>query len=125
VLSEIKDKIKLLLIKGKHISIFLKDVEKETFQKNIFNKPPSIETKMVKSHQTLEDLLSEPLPSNKNNEVYQNEDKLIVDQLEQMKSQLSKAKIQIEHLNELLNESELNSSRSCEQINLLKQEIRR
>ena len=35
------------------------------------------------------------------------------------------AKFQLEHLNELLNESELNNVRLTEQINVLKEEIRR
>ena len=43
----------------------------------------------------------------------------------QLKSDLSKTRVQIEHLNELLNESELNNARLSDQINLLKEEIRR
>ena len=42
-----------------------------------------------------------------------------------LKNDLNKAKIQLEHLNELLNESELNNVRLTEQINVLKEEIRR
>jgi hypothetical protein len=44
---------------------------------------------------------------------------------EQLKNDLNKAKFQLEHLNELLNESELNNVRLTEQINVLKEEIRR
>lgn len=43
----------------------------------------------------------------------------------QLKNDLSKTRVQIEHLNELLNESELNNARLSDQINLLKEEIRR
>ena len=51
--------------------------------------------------------------------------KAILGQIEQLKNELNKAKTQLEHLNELLNESELNNSRLTEQINVLKEEIRR
>lgn len=44
---------------------------------------------------------------------------------EKLRSDLTKSKVQLEHLNELLNESELNNARLSEQINLLKDEIRR
>ena len=45
--------------------------------------------------------------------------------MEQFKKELSKGRLQLEHLNELLNESELNNVRLSEQINVLKEEIRR
>jgi len=44
---------------------------------------------------------------------------------EEVKSNLSKSKLQLSHLNEILNESELNNVRLNEQISLLKEEIRR
>ena len=46
-------------------------------------------------------------------------------QMDQLKADLVKSKKQLEHLNDLLNESELNNVRLTEQINLLKEEIRR
>jgi hypothetical protein len=50
---------------------------------------------------------------------------LILGQIEQLKNDLTKSKRQLEHLNDLLNESELNNVRLTEQINVLKEEIRR
>lgn len=44
---------------------------------------------------------------------------------EEAKSNLNKSKLQLTHLNEILNESELNNARLNEQISLLKEEIRR
>jgi hypothetical protein len=44
---------------------------------------------------------------------------------EEVKSNLGKSKLQLSHLNEILNESELNNARLNEQISLLKEEIRR
>ena len=51
--------------------------------------------------------------------------KLLLSQINQLKNDLTKSKVQLDHLNELLNESELNNARLNEQINLLKEEIRR
>ena len=48
-----------------------------------------------------------------------------MNQIEQLKSDINKGRLQLEHLNELLNESELNNARLTDQINLLKEEIRR
>ena len=51
--------------------------------------------------------------------------KQVLNQMNQLKTDLTKSKVQLEHLSELLNESELNNNRLSEQINLLKEEIRR
>jgi hypothetical protein len=48
-----------------------------------------------------------------------------VSDYEEVKSNLNKSKLQLTHLNEILNESELNNARLNEQISLLKEEIRR
>ena len=71
---------------------------------------------------TFEQLLNEPLPTQLINSL---DSKAILGQIEQLKNELHKAKTQLEHLNELLNESELNNARLTEQINVLKEEIRR
>lgn len=46
-------------------------------------------------------------------------------EVDKLKTDLNKSRVQLEHLNELLNESELNNNRLNDQINLLKEEIRR
>lgn len=79
------------------------------------------------STKTLEQLLSEPssFSSSSSSIGYSSDSKTIINQMEQLKIDLSKAKLQLEHLNELLNESELNNARLTDQINVLKEEIRR
>jgi hypothetical protein len=84
------------------------------------NSPPNT----TKTTKTLEELLNEPnlfYSSTSNSD----DTKLLLNQIEQQKSDLNKSKRQLEHLSELLNESELNNSRLSDQINLLKEEIRR
>lgn len=70
-----------------------------------------------KEAKTIEELLLEASPTHTNSA---NDAKFLKD-----RSDLNKAKLQLEHLNELLNESELNNVRLSEQINVLKDEIRR
>lgn len=70
---------------------------------------------------TLEQLLGEP--SIVHSEA--SDSKLLLSQMTQLKNDLTKSKLQLDHLNELLNESELNNARLNDQINLLKEEIRR
>ena len=81
-----------------------------------------------KNSKTLEQLLNEPSqllsPTNAFS-FSSNDSKLLLNQIDQYKTDLNKSKLQLEHLNELLNESELNNARLTEQINLLKEEIRR
>ena len=61
-----------------------------------------------------------------NNSTYSDHDsKALLAQIDKLKVDLSKARLQLEHLNELLNETELNNARLTDQINLLKDEIRR
>lgn len=81
------------------------------------NNDDSIKT----SSKSFEQLLNEPSDPIVN----LNETKIILNQIETLKNELNKAKLQLEHLNELLNESELNNVRLTEQINVLKEEIRR
>ncbi len=57
--------------------------------------------------------------SNNNNSSFNDE------QVNNLKEEISKLKMKLEHLTELLNESELNNLRLSEQINVLKEEIRR
>ena len=70
---------------------------------------------------TIHQLLSETAQLPVTNEEFEQ----LVTQLRQIKIELGKAKLQLEHVNELLNESELNNERLNEQISLLKEEIRR
>lgn len=51
--------------------------------------------------------------------------KNLLHQMELLKQDMNKGKLQLVHLNELLNESELSNSRLTEQINVFKDEIRR
>lgn len=78
----------------------------------------------AKTIKTFEQLLNEELssPSTPSNHI--NND-LALSQIEKLKVDLSKSRVQLEHLNELLNESELNNNRLSDQISLLKEEIRR
>jgi len=81
-----------------------------------------------KNSKTLEQLLNEPSQTLSPTNAFSfqsNDTKLLLNQIDQYKSDLNKSKLQLEHLNELLNESELNNARLTEQINLLKEEIRR
>jgi chromosome segregation ATPase len=88
-----------------------------TNNNNNNNNNDSIKT----SSKSFEQLLNEPSDPIVN----LNETKIILNQIETLKNELNKAKLQLEHLNELLNESELNNVRLTEQINVLKEEIRR
>jgi hypothetical protein len=75
----------------------------------------------MNSPNTFEKLLNEPasvLTSNTDSSV-------ILKQIDKLKNDLIRSKKQLEHLNDLLNESELNNVRLTEQINVLKEEIRR
>ena len=74
----------------------------------------------AKTIKTFEQLLNEELSSPN----HINSD-LALSQIEKLKVDLSKSRVQLEHLNELLNESELNNNRLSDQISLLKEEIRR
>ncbi len=87
-----------------------------------------------KNSKTFEQLLNEPDDSHlttsfsfssSSNDASSSTSKLLLSQIEQYKSDLNKSKLQLEHLSELLNETELNNVRLTEQINLLKEEIRR
>jgi hypothetical protein len=73
----------------------------------------------------LEKLLNEPesIISDNNNKHLNNSQNIQPKSVD-LEQQL-KFRVQIEHLNELLNESELNNTRLLDQINLLKEEIRR
>jgi uncharacterized small protein (DUF1192 family) len=53
------------------------------------------------------------------------ETQTLLSQIGQLKTDLIKSKKQLEHLNDLLNETELNNVRLSEQITVLKDEIRR
>lgn len=84
----------------------------------------STSSKLTKS---FEQLLNEPAQATTTSNTFVNplDSKAILNQIEQLKNELNKAKLQLEHLNELLNESELNNARLTQQINVLKEEIRR
>lgn len=77
------------------------------------------------TNKTFEQLLNEPAAPTHIPSINPIDSKAILGQIEQFKNELNKAKLQLEHLNELLNESELNNARLTEQINVLKDEIRR
>ena len=72
-------------------------------------------------NKTLEELLSETSFS----ESLSIDTRQLVSQIEAHKNELNKGRMQLKHLNELLNESELNNQRLTEQISFLKEEIRR
>ena len=79
---------------------------------------------------SLEELLREPSKpapqtASATTSQYSVDAKAYMNQIEQLKSDINKGRLQLEHLNELLNESELNNARLTDQINLLKEEIRR
>ena len=79
------------------------------------------------TNKTLEELLNE-LPKNTQSLTINPSNDAVVSLLQQMeflRNDLHKGKLQLIHLNELLNESELSNSRLTDQINLLKEEIRR
>lgn len=78
----------------------------------------------AKTIKTFEQLLNEELSAPNITPNHINND-LTLTQIEKLKVDLSKSRVQLEHLNELLNESELNNNRLSDQISLLKEEIRR
>ena len=77
------------------------------------------------TNRTLEELLNEPPPNPQS--LNSNNDNVVslLQQMELLRNDLHKGKLQLIHLNELLNESELTNSRLTEQITVLKEEIRR
>ena len=86
------------------------------------NNPNSIISN--KSIKTFEQLLNESSSNPVSPNTNQNSEE-VLSQIDKLKTDLGKSRVQLEHLNELLNESELNNNRLSEQINLLKEEIRR
>lgn len=86
------------------------------------NNPNSIISN--KSIKTFEQLLNES-SSNPASPITDRNSDEVLSQIDKLKTDLGKSRLQLEHLNELLNESELNNNRLSEQINLLKEEIRR
>lgn len=85
------------------------------------------ENKQNSANKTLEELLNESpvVPSKSPSNSITPDSKTLLQQMEHLKTDMNKGKLQLVHLNELLNESELNNSRLSEQINVLKDEIRR
>lgn len=103
----------------------MKGVDRELLQANKSISPDHAANKST-NNISLEELLSEPSkPIANPNSQFSVDSKAYLSQIEQLKSELNKGRLQLEHLNELLNESELNNARLTDQINLLKEEIRR
>jgi GRIP and coiled-coil domain-containing protein 2 len=80
---------------------------------------PSETSKLINTFEELLD--SKPLQQ----EVVEQSSSASVIEINNLKEEISKLKIKLDHLTELLNESELNNLRLHEQINVLKEEIRR
>lgn len=97
------------------------DLTNNFILRQVENIDQSFENKSY-SNKSVEELLNES-PVYPNNTMSDSKD--LLHQMEILKQDMKKGKLQLIHLNELLNESELNNSRLTEQINVLKDEIRR
>jgi hypothetical protein len=103
------------------------DLSSNFILRQVENIESSILSDENKSNKSVEELLSESFSSSANLNVSTSiiDTKTLMEHMDSLKSDLNKGKLQLMHLNELLNESELNNSRLTEQIVVLKEEIRR